>query len=37
MNNSTTNKLVNSCSNSLTVVHIGYKGENGEAHKSSKF
>ena len=35
INNSTTNKLVNSYSNFLTV-HIGYKGENGEAQKSSK-
>ena len=36
MNNSTTNKPVNSYSNFLTV-HIGYKGENSEAQKSSKF
>ena len=35
INNSTTNKLVNFYSNFLTV-HIGYKGENGEAQKSSK-
>ena len=34
--NSATNKLVNSYSNFLTV-HIGYKVENGEAQKSSKF
>ena len=31
------NKLVNSYSNFLTVVHIGYNNENGDAHKSSKF
>ena len=37
INNSTTNKLENSCCNFLTVVHIGYNGENGEGHKSSKF
>ena len=36
INNSTTNKLVNFYSNFLTV-HIGCKGENGEAQKSSKF
>ena len=36
IDNSTTNKLVNSYSNFLTV-HIGYKGQNGEAQKSSKF
>ena len=34
--NSTTNKLVNTYSNFPTV-HIGYKGEKGEAQKSSKF
>ena len=33
----TTNKLVNSYSNFLTVAHIGYNDENGDAHKSSKF
>ena len=33
--NSTTNKLVNFYSNFLTF-HIGYKGENYEAQKSSK-
>ena len=36
-NDSTTNKLVNSYSNFLTVVHIGYNDGNGDAHKSSKF
>ena len=36
INNSTANKLVNSYSNSLTV-HVGYKGENSEEQKSSKF
>ena len=36
INNSTTNKLVNSYSNFLTVDHIGYNGENGDSHKSSK-
>ena len=35
INNSTTNKLVNSYINFLTV-HIRRKGENGEAQKSSK-
>ena len=35
INNSTTNKLVNFYSNFLTV-HVGYKGVNGEAQKSSK-
>ena len=35
INNSTTNKLVNFYSNFLTV-HVGCKGENGEAQKSSK-
>ena len=34
MNNSTTNKLVNSYSNFLTV-HIACKGENGETQKCS--
>ena len=37
INNSTTNKLVNSYSNFVTVVHTGYNGEKGEAHKSSNF
>ena len=36
INNSTTNKLVNTYSNFLTV-HIGYKGEKGETQKTSKF
>ena len=34
-NNPTTDKLVNFYSNFLTVVHIGYNGENGDAHRSS--
>ena len=36
INNSTTDKLVNSHYNFLTV-HIGYKDENSEAQTSSKF
>ena len=36
INNSTTNKLVNSYSNFLTV-HIGCKGENGKAKKTPSF
>ena len=36
INNSTTNKLVNTYSN-FPAVHIGYKGENGEAQKRSNF
>ena len=36
-NNSTTDKLVNSYSNFLTVIHIRYNGENGDAQKSSNF
>ena len=31
INGSTTNKLLNSYNNFLTI-HIGYKSENGEAH-----
>ena len=36
INNSTTDKLVNSYCNFQTV-HIGYKDENSEAKTSSKF
>ena len=33
MNNSTTNNLVNSYSNFLTLVYVVHNGENGEAHR----
>ena len=36
MNNATTNKLVGSYSNFLTV-HIGCKGENGKAKNTRSF